>query len=382
MSNIQVSIVKGVYRGKIISGVYPLVKGFVDGARGGFITIKNANFEVGTPMVQRVQVESDAFKLLDETGADLPAHIMVPGSSKVLVATGQGATDFETVFMESETEEEAMERISETFLMLDKITDACSNGTVRGLVVSGPPGIGKSFGVEKQLAAANMFRTLNGKDPLFEVISGGVSPIGLYQKLYHNRGADHVVVFDDCDGVLFEEECLNLLKAALNSGDKRRICWNKESRVLANDDIPESFDFEGSIIFLSNIDFDRSIAKGSRIAAHLAAIMSRCHYLDLEIGSMRDKLLRIKQIVRDGMLAPFNFSPQQEADVVAFVMDNAEYLREVSLRMVKKVADFMKADPVGWYEMAEATCLTKEAKFKRLYEKKQKLSESKGLVLI
>lgn len=96
---------------------------------------------------------------------------------------------------------------------------------------------------------------------------------------------------------------------------------------------------------------------------------------------MRDKLLRIKQIVRDGMLAPFDFSPQQEADVVAFVMDNAEYLREVSLRMVKKVADFVKADPVGWYEMSEATCLTKEAKFKRLYEKKQKAAEQKGLLL-
>jgi hypothetical protein len=283
--------------------------------------------------------------------------------------------------LESETEDEAMERISDTFAMLDKITDAAARGTVRGLVVSGPPGIGKSFGVEKQLAAANMFRTMNGKDPLFEVISGGVSSIGLYQKLYYNRGKEQVVVFDDCDGVLFEEECLNLLKAALNSGDKRRICWNKESRVLATEDIPESFDFEGSILFLSNIDFDRSIAKGSRIAAHLEAIMSRCHYLDLEIGSLRDKLLRIKQIVRDGMLTPYDFSPQQEQDIVAFTTDNAEYLREVSLRMVKKIADFVKADPQGWYEMAEATCLTKEAKFKRLMEKKQAEAARRGVAL-
>jgi len=378
MSHIQVSITKGVYRGKVISGVYPLVKGFVDGARGGFVTIKNINHDAGTPMVQRVQVEADAFKLLDATGADLPAHIVVPGA---VAAVDAPETDFEAVFMESETEDEAMERIASTFDMLDKITDAASSGIVRGLVVSGPPGIGKSFGVEKQLAAANMFRTLEGKDPLFEVVSGGVSSIGLYQKLYHNRSAKQVLVFDDCDGVLFEEECLNLLKAALNSGDKRRICWNKESRVLAVEDIPEAFDFEGSILFLSNIDFDRSIAKGSRIAAHLSAIMSRCHYLDLEIGSLRDKLLRIKQIVRDGMLTQFDFSAQQEADIVAFTTDNAEYLREVSLRMVKKIADFMKADPVGWYEMAEATCLTKEAKFKRLLQRKQQEAERRGIAL-
>lgn len=380
MSQIQVSIVRGMYRGEVISGVFPLVKGFVAGARGGFITIRaGANETWAKTVSPRIQLEEGDFKLLDATGADLPAHIVVPGQDAPAANDG---TDFESVFMETESEDEAMERIGDTFNMLDKITDAAARGVVRGLVVSGPPGIGKSFGVEKQLEAANMFRKMQGKDPLYEVVSGGVSSIGLYQKLYHNRSASQVLVFDDCDGVLFEEECLNLLKAALNSGDKRKICWNKESRVLAVEDIPESFDFEGSIIFLSNVDFDRSIAKGSRIASHLSAIMSRCHYLDLEIGSLRDKLLRIKQIVRDGMLTPFDFTAEQEADVVAFTADNAEYLREVSLRMVKKIADFMKADPVGWYEMAEATCLTKEAKFKRLLEKKQKVAgEKHGVVL-
>lgn len=367
MSQVQVSIVKGVYRGKIISGVYPLVKGYVDGARGGFVTIKNADHEPGTPMVQRVQVEADAFKLLDAAGNDLPAHVVVPGST---AAAESNTPDYEARFMETETEEEAMERISDTFAMLDKITDAAARGVVRGLVVSGPPGIGKSFGVEKQLEAANMFRKIKGKDPLYEVISGGVSSIGLYQKLYYNRGSEQVLVFDDADGVLFEEESLTLLKAALNSGDKRRICWNKESRVLATEDIPDSFDFEGTVIFLSNIDFDRSIAKGSRISNHLEAIMSRCHYLDLEISSLRDRLLRIKQIVRDGMLRPYDFTVEQEDAIVEFTIKNAEYLREVSLRMVKKLADLVKMDEKNWYETAEATLLTKEAKFRRLYEKK------------
>ena len=374
MSQIQVSIVKGSYRGKTVCGVFPLIKGYVEKGGGyGLISIRNEEHEEGTPMVQRIQVAADAFKLLDATGEDLGAHIIVPTGN--IFAQGPLTTDFEAAFMENETEEDAMERIANTFLMLDKITDAAARGIVRGLVVSGPPGIGKSFGVEKQLAAANMFRTMNGKDPKFEIISGGVSAIGLYQKLYHNRAPEQVLMFDDCDGVLEDSEMLNLLKAALNSGDKRRICWNKESRVLLNEDIPDAFDFEGSVLFLSNKDFDKEIARGSRIAVHLAAIMSRCHYLDLEIGSMRDKLLRIKQVVRDGMLTPYEFTLQQETDVVAFVTDNAEYLREVSLRMVKKIADWVKADPIGWYETAEATCLTKDAYFKRMLEKKQRVSE-------
>jgi hypothetical protein len=375
--SIQVQITKGYYRGKLIAGTFGLVKPWQDGAKGGFITIRNPTPDEGTPPVQRVNCEEGDFKLLGADGKELGEHVTIDTGNGGKVEVG---TNYEQAFVSAETEEEAMDRIEETFLMLDKITDACSKNIIRGLVVSGPPGIGKSFGVEKQLEAANMFRKLAGKDPKYEVISGGVSSIGLYQKLYYNRTPEQVLVFDDCDGVLFEEECLNLLKAALNSGDKRRICWNKESRTLTTEDIPEQFDFEGSIIFLSNVDFERTIAKGSRIAAHLEAIMSRCHYLDLEIGSMRDKLLRIKQIIRDGMLAPYNFTTEQEKAVQDFVFNNSEYLREVSLRMVKKVADFVKADPKGWMEMAEATCLQRDAKFKRLLAKRQEAAK-RGLVL-
>lgn len=377
--SIQVSIVKGYYRGELVSGIFPLVKPYQEGAKGGFVTIKNPNPKAGTPPVQRVTVEKGDFTLLGADGEELGAHVVVDTGDKP--GTIETSTNYEQVFVAAETEDEAMSRISETFLMLDKIVDASARGVIRGLVVSGPPGVGKSFGVEKQLEAANMFRKMGGQDPKYEVVSGGVSSIGLYQKLYFNRGKDQVLVFDDCDGVLFEEECLNLLKAALNSGERRKINWNKESRVLQTEDIPESFDFEGSIIFLSNIDFERTIAKGSRIAAHLEAIMSRCHYLDLEIGSTRDKLLRIKQIVRDGMLAPYLFSPEEEKQVVDFIFDNAEYLRELSLRMVKKVADFVKADPKGWHEMAEATCLQREAKFKRLLAKKAEAAK-RGVELI
>lgn len=377
--SIQVQIIKGEYRAKPVTGIFPLVKPWQDGAKGGFVTIRNPDPAPNTPSVQRVNCLQSDIKLLDATGEELGAHVVVDtGEDSGKMEVG---TNYESAFIQAESEDEAMTRIGETFLMLDKITDACARGVIRGLVVSGPPGIGKSYGVEKQLEAANMFRKMAGKDPKYEVVSGGVSSIGLYQKLYYNRTSEQVLVFDDCDGVLFEEECLNLLKGALNSGDKRRICWNKESRTLKVEDIPEVFDFEGSIIFLSNIDFERSIAKNSRISSHLEAIMSRCHYLDLEIGTMRDKLLRIKQIIRDGMLAPYEFSEEQVAMVQTFVFDNAEYLRELSLRMVKKIADFVKADPNGWLEMAEATCLQREAKFKRLMEKRQQEAARRGLVL-
>lgn len=370
----QISITKGFYRGNVVAGVFELVKDYAETAKGGVVTIRNPNPAAGTPPVQKIQVQKGDYVILNAEGTEMGATFTVP----VVVAPSnkQGTelvmvSDHEREFMANETEEEAMERIRATFQMLDKATDACSRGIMRGLVVSGPPGIGKSFGVEKQLEVANMFRTIAGKDPKYEVIGGSISAVDLYKKLYHNRGADHVVVFDDCDQVLFVEECLNLMKAALNSGEKRRVQWNKESRVLAVDDIPNSFDFEASVIFLSNIDFERSIARESRIASHLGAIMSRCHYMDLEIGSLRDRILRIKQCVNDGMLDPFNFTDVEKTELLSFVFDNSEYLREVSLRSVKKLADLVKAYPAAWYEMAESTLLSRDAKFKRLLEKKK-----------
>lgn len=376
--SIQVKIIKGLYRGEAVEGTFRVVKPY--NAASGFITVFNPAPVAPAPHNQRIQCQPEDFQMLDEAGEELGEHIVVDNGM-----AGQGlviSSNYEQVFIQAETEDEAMERICKTFAMLDKIVDGCAKEDgIRGLVVSGPPGVGKSFGVEKQLDVANMFRTIQGNDPKYEFVTGGVSSIGLYQKLYYNRSPEQVLVFDDCDGILFEEESLSLLKGALNSGDKRRICWNKQSRVLNTDDIPDAFDFEASIIFISNVDFERTIAKGSRIASHLEAIMSRCHYMDLEIGSTRDKLLRIKQIIRDGMLDPYNFTPQQVADVQEFMLTNAEYLRELSLRMVKKVADFVKTDPHDWREMAEATLLTRDAKFKRLVEKRNAEAAKRGLVL-
>ena len=67
---------------------------------------------------------------------------------------------------------------------------------------------------------------------------------------------------------------------------------------------------------------------------------------------------------------------QGAKDIIAEeISDNADYLRELSLRMVKKIADFVKADPEGWHAMAESTCLQREAKFKRLVEKRRAMAE-------
>jgi tRNA U34 2-thiouridine synthase MnmA/TrmU len=92
---------------------------------------------------------------------------------------------------------------------------------------------------------------------------------------------------------------------------------------------------------------------------HLAAIESRCHYIDLTIDTEREKMLRIKQIVKDGMLNEYGFTEEQHESVVDFIDINKSKLRELSLRTVLKVADLAKAFPSNWEAMAESTVLTR-----------------------
>lgn len=363
----NVKIVNGLYRGHKINGTFEVVKPWVDGARGGYITVKAEQgiiFQTRTP---RIMVEQTDCILLDEHGEELSEQ-----HAAMLTNTGNviSVSNYEQALMQSETDEEAMSRIRHSFEMLSKVADSVAAGTIRGLIVSGPPGIGKSHEVEERLKAHGLFSVI-AENPDFEIISGAASAIGLYQILWNHREAGHTICFDDSDGVLFDEESITLLKSALNSGNRRRICWHKESRINKNNDIPDSFDFAGSIIFLTNVDFQQVISKGTRIGAHLSAIVSRCHYMDLEIGSLRDKLLRIRQVIADGMLNKYDFRNGEIQTIINWIYSNKDTLQEVSLRMVTKLADLITADSDGWQELAEATLLTREARYKRLYLTKQ-----------
>jgi hypothetical protein len=71
----------------------------------------------------------------------------------------------------------------------------------------------------------------------------------------------------------------------------------------------------------------------------------------------REKLLRIKQIVGAGMLDSYEFEPIQRDEVVEFITANSAKLRELSLRMVLKIADLRKSFPLNWKAMATTTCM-------------------------
>jgi len=257
----------------------------------------------------------------------------------------------------TESDEEIIERLRARFEILDDMTRAVKRGDVRAMIVTGPPGVGKSFGVEAVLGRHSVMADIAQDEKLkkYEVVKGAMSALGLYSKLYQYSDRKNILVFDDCDSVLLDDLSLNILKAALDTSKKRMIHWNTDSHMLRKEGIPDSFEFKGGAIFITNIKFDH--VKSKKLRDHLEALESRCHYLDLTIDTEREKLLRIKQIVRDGMLSTYDYDTATVEELLEFVVDNASRMRELSLRTVLKVADLRKSFPDKWKSVAEVTCM-------------------------
>ena len=258
----------------------------------------------------------------------------------------------------TETDDQIMDRLAMRFDILEDMTKAVKKGDVRSMIVTGPPGVGKSFGVEKVLSKHDVFADVANDSKLkkYEVVKGAMSAIGLYKKLYEFSDKKCILVFDDCDSVLLDDLSLNILKAALDSGKKRMIHWNTDSRLLRQEGVPNSFEFKGGAIFITNIKFDH--VRSKKLKDHLEALESRCHYLDLTIDTQREKLLRIKQVIRDaGMLDAYDMDDAAKQEVVEFINANAERMRELSLRMVLKVADIRVSMPERWQAVVEVTCM-------------------------
>jgi hypothetical protein len=257
----------------------------------------------------------------------------------------------------NETDEQIIERLRDRFEILDDMTRACKAGKVRAMIVTGPPGVGKSFGVEKVLSKHDLMADIANDSKLkkYEVVKGAMSAIGLYKKLYEFSDKKSILVFDDCDSVLLDDLSLNILKAALDSSAKRTIHWNTDSRLLRSEGVPNSFEFKGGAIFITNIKFEN--VKSKKLKDHLEALESRCHYLDLTIDTEREKMLRIKQIVSDGMLNSYEFEDWQKLEIIDFIDDNKKKLRELSLRTVLKVADLKASFPDRWKSVAEITVM-------------------------
>lgn len=335
MTNATIRIRQGSYRNRPVNGMtFELVNQFSRTAKNSFVTVRNGGQFPNMPEVIRINVTAPS------------DYEFVSGSEPVPVQVEDN----------NETDQQVMERIRERFDILTDMTKAAISGDIRAMIVSGPPGVGKSYGIEREIEKATLLDQLAGRRLRAEVVKGSATALGLYCTLYKYSDPNCVLVFDDCDSILLDDVALNLLKGALDSGKKRKISWLSDSNMLRREGVPDTFNFHGSVIFITNLKFDQM--KSQKLRDHLDALQSRCHYLDLTLDTMRDKLLRIKQIAQDGELFEgYDFDASVQEEIIAFMDLNKNKLREMSLRMALKIADLRKSFPARWMSMAKSTCM-------------------------
>ncbi len=253
------------------------------------------------------------------------------------------------VVVSTETEQEIREKLTLRFSAMNEMAESAVQGDVRALIISGPAGVGKSHGVTEILTKHN---------PYHIHISGYVRPTGLYKTLHEFRAPGSVIVFDDADSIFSDDVSLNLLKAACDSRKVRTLSWLTETKMEdeAGDQLPRSFEFEGTVIFITNMDFDFMIDRGSKLSPHLQAMISRSNYLDMAMKTKKDYLVRIKQVIEGGMLRDKGLNKAAEAEIIEFIDENQDKFRELSLRMVDKVSDWYLSKPTNWKNLAKLGC--------------------------
>lgn len=242
-----------------------------------------------------------------------------------------------------ETDKEIEERLATRQKHYELLVRQVFNNSLPSLIVFGPPGTGKSHTVKKISQQVNENADLR---------TGAISAVGLYKALFLNKDGG-ILVLDDCDSVFEDQDSFNLLKGALDSTEKRTICWSKQSSWLKEEDIPDKFDFNGSMVFLTNVDMRASSMRANKLSKHFEALISRCLYLDLGMHSSREIMIKIQQIAPTLLSEkPYSFSDKQIKEMISFMKENMNRYFLFSLRELHKLAQVYKTGN-DWKHIAE-----------------------------
>jgi hypothetical protein len=238
--------------------------------------------------------------------------------------------------------------INQRFEFVGDMVLMLANGDQASVVVSGPGGLGKSHTVTAALEAAGLadvtvldefqVGSVLNTAKSYRVIKGYSTPKGLYRTLYENK--DGVVVFDDCDSVLKDPVSLNLLKAALDSYDRRIISWRADMR---DEELPQSFEFKGRVIFISNLPSE----------ALDQAIISRSMAVDLSMTS-EQKIQRMQFLLDQPNFMP-EYDKRFKQDALNLIDSLRDSVKELSLRTLIQVTKIRKSAGAKWKDLAEYT---------------------------
>jgi hypothetical protein len=266
------------------------------------------------------------WKFKQITGMDLSYDEIVAGAKEI-----QAAKD-------------AKFNINARFGFVEQLVSMVADGVQPSAVITGQGGLGKTYTVTKtlekkgykdisDLADFQVGSILNMRK-CFKMVKGFSTAKGLYRTLFENNKG--IIVFDDCDAVLKDPVALNILKSALDSYGKRIISWNADFR---DEDLPRSFNFEGRVIFISNME-EGAIDQ---------AIRSRSMMIDLSMNS-EQKIERMATIADSEEFMP-EYDKKIVRDALALIRDLKDEAKEISLRTLISVSK-VRASNDNWKDLA------------------------------
>jgi len=209
----------------------------------------------------------------------------------------------------NKTEKKPEFNINERFSMLENFVDMVLKGLINSALITGQGGLGKSHTV---LSRLDKFNLVQEED--YVIVKGYSTPKALYATLYNNQ--NKIIIFDDCDSVLKDPIALNILKGALDTYERRTISWN--SKGFVDDGLPECFDFNGQVIFISNLNATKVDQ----------AVRSRAISVDVSMNS-EEKIQRIENI-KEHILPEYSNIIKDE--IIEFLKENIKLTNSFNIR--------------------------------------------------
>lgn len=166
--------------------------------------------------------------------------------------------------------------------------DAVLNKRMYGMIISGPPGVGKSQTLENKIEEKGLkpltlkvikktetIKNEDGEDENVETaeteyvgdytkVKGSITTASFYEEICRNRHG--LIIFDDCDSMFKSSDGKNLMKAMLDSKKRREVSYYTKTAVFVNPDddaeikrvlddgkVPKNIVFDGQFIAITNL---------------------------------------------------------------------------------------------------------------------------------
>lgn len=218
--------------------------------------------------------------------------------------------------------------VNERFNYFSSLTTLIIQKRLKSLFITGEGGVGKGHTVDERLMLEDARNwddlkddEIRGKSKLevrdmydYVKIKGYTTPRSLFDTLEEHH--DKVVILDDCDSALTDTNAANILKAALDTYDRRIVQW-RTAREQAQ------FEFTGAVIFLSNRNRDKVPQ----------AIISRSVVVDLFMTNP-EKIERMGYILPS--LTCVSMEMEKRFDVLRLIDKYKDTLQDLNLRTLIK----------------------------------------------